>query len=136
MNSVSLVGRLTKDPEIRHTQGQQPMTVANFSLAIDRPVRAGQEKKTDYPRITVFGRQAESCEKYLAKGMRVGVTGRIQTDKYTNRDGVTVYTTYVIADRVEFLDYKNRNAQDGGNHEHDPGVPEGFQAVDDEDIPF
>ena len=112
------------------------MTVANFSLAIDRPVRAGQEKKTDYPRITVFGRQAENCEKFVTKGMRVGVTGRMQTDKYTNKDGVTIYTTVVIADRVEFLDYKNRNAQDGGNYEQDPGVPEGFQAVDDEDIPF
>ena len=136
MNSIVLIGRLTKDPEVRYTTGQEPMAIATFSVAVDRPVRSGQEKKTDYPRITVFGRQAESCEKYLAKGMRVGVTGRIQTDKYTNRDGVTVYTTYVIADRVEFLDYKNRNAQDGGNHEHDPGVPEGFQAVDDEDIPF
>ena len=136
MNVVSLVGRLTKDPEIRHTQGQQPMTIANFSLAIDRSVKAGQEKKADFPRITVFGRQAENCEKFVAKGMRVGVIGRLQTGSYTNKDGQTVYTTDIIADRVEFLDYKNRNDQGGGNYEQYPDVPEGFQPITDDDIPF
>lgn len=66
MNSVVLIGRLTKDPEVRYTTGQEPMAIATFSVAIDRPVRAGQEKKTDFPRVTVLGRQAENCERYLA----------------------------------------------------------------------
>ncbi|MEI3518051.1 MAG: single-stranded DNA-binding protein [Clostridia bacterium] len=101
MNSVVLIGRLTRDPEIRYIPESQ-MAVATFTVAIDRPVRSGQEKKTDFPRVTVFGRQAENCERFLAKGRLVGVQGRIQTGSYTNKDGVTVYTTDVVADRVEF----------------------------------
>lgn len=101
MNSVILIGRLTRDPELRYTSGTQ-MAVATFTVAIDRPVRAGAEKQTDFPRVTVFGKQAENCEKYLAKGRLVGVQGRLQTGSYTNKDGVTVYTTDVVADRVEF----------------------------------
>ena len=78
MNSVVLIGRLTRDPEVRYISESQ-MAVATFTVAIDRPVRSGQEKKTDFPRVTVFGRQAENCEKFLAKGRLVGVQGRIQT---------------------------------------------------------
>ena len=107
MNSVVLIGRLTRDPEIRYTSGTQ-MAVATFTVAIDRPVRAGGEKQTDFPRITVFGKQAENCERYLAKGRLVGVQGRIQTGSYQNKDGVTVYTTDVVADRVEFLEWGDR----------------------------
>ena len=95
MNSVVLIGRLTRDPEIRYTSGTQ-MAVATFTVAIDRPVRAGGEKQTDFPRITVFGKQAENCERYLAKGRLVGVQGRIQTGSYQNKDGVTVYTLSLI----------------------------------------
>ena len=76
MNSVVLIGRLTRDPEVRYTASTQ-MAVASFTVAIDRPVRAGGEKQTDFPRVTVFGKQAENCEKYLAKGRLVGVQGRI-----------------------------------------------------------
>ena len=108
MNSVVLIGRLTRDPEIRYTAATQ-MAVATFTIAIDRPVRAGGEKQTDFPRITVFGRQAENCERYLAKGRLVGVQGRLQTGSYQNKDGVTVYTTDVVADRVEFLEWGDRN---------------------------
>ena len=100
MNSVVLIGRLTRDPELRYTTSQ--MAVATFSLAIDRPVRAGKERETDFPRVTVFGKQAENCEKYLAKGRMAAVQGRLQTGSYTNKDGATVYTTDVVADRVEF----------------------------------
>ena len=107
MNSVVLIGRLTRDPEVRYISESQ-MAVATFTVAIDRPVRSGQEKKTDFPRVTVFGRQAENCEKFLAKGRLVGVQGRIQTGSYTNRDGATVYTTDVVADRVEFLEWGDR----------------------------
>ena len=141
MNSVVLIGRLTRDPEVRYVSESQ-MAVASFTVAIDRPVRAGQEKKTDFPRVTVFGRQAENCEKFLAKGRLVGVQGRIQTGSYTNRDGVTVYTTDVVADRVEFLEWGDRPARSGGGSQQssyddaDNGISEGFQAITDDDIPF
>lgn len=108
MNSVVLIGRLTRDPEIRYTASTQ-MAVVTFTIAIDRPVRSGGEKQADFPRITVFGRQAENCERYLAKGRLVGVQGRLQTGSYQNKDGVTVYTTDVVADRVEFLEWGDRN---------------------------
>lgn len=153
MNSVVLIGRLTRDPEVRYTAGTQ-MAVCTFTVAIDRPVRAGAEKQTDFPRVTVFGKQAENCERFLAKGRLVGVQGRIQTGSYTNRDGATVYTTDVVADRVEFLEWGDRAPRSGGNaggqqgqqyaqpqqsqsyDDRDNGVPEGFQAITDDDIPF
>ena len=113
MNSVVLIGRLTRDPEVRYTGGQNNMAVATFSVAIDRPTKRGEEKKADFPRVTAFGRQAENCEKFLAKGRLVGVQGRIQTGSYTNKDGRTVYTTDVVADRVEFLEWGNKNDSGG-----------------------
>lgn len=143
MNSVVLIGRLTRDPEIRYTAGTQ-MAVATFTVAIDRPVRAGAEKQTDFPRVTVFGKQAENCERFLAKGRLVGVQGRIQTGSYTNKDGATVYTTDVVADRVEFLEWGDRNERGERPQQNyrpsAPGAsvdtaPEGFSAID-EDIPF
>ncbi len=146
MNSVVLIGRLTRDPELRYTAGSQ-MAVATFTVAIDRPVRSGGEKQTDFPRVTVFGKQAENCEKYLAKGRLVGVQGRLQTGSYTNKDGATVYTTDVVADRVEFLEWGDRpqgSSQGGfgqggfGQSSQGSGsdaAPSGFSAID-EDIPF
>lgn len=125
-NLVFLIGRLTRDPEVRYTPEQ--MAVARFSLAIDRPVGKGKEKQTDFPTVVVFGKQAENCGKYISKGRLVAVQGRIQTGSYTNKDGVKVYTTDVIANNVEFLDK-------GDRAEQDPGVPEGFSALD-EGIPF
>lgn len=113
MNSVQLIGRLTRDPEIRYTSGSQ-MAVATFTIAIDRPTRAGGERQTDFPRITVFGRQAETCEKYLAKGRKVAIEGRIQTGSYQNKNGETVYTTDVVANRVEFLEWGDRPQGQGG----------------------
>ena len=129
MNSVVLIGRLTRDPEMRYTAGTQ-MAVATFTLAIDRPVKAGGKRQTDFPRVTVFGRQAENCEKYLVKGRLVGVQGRLQTGSYINKDGETVYTTDVVADRVEFLEWGDK--QETGRT---PIEPNDFAAVD-EDIPF
>ena len=142
MNSVVLIGRLTRDPEVRYTSGTQ-MAVCTFTIAIDRPVRAGGEKQTDFPRVTVFGKQAENCERFLAKGRLVGVQGRIQTGSYTNKDGATVYTTDVVADRVEFLEWGDRNerqaarpaAQSSAPEGGFDAAPEGFSAID-EDIPF
>lgn len=126
-NLVFLIGRLTRDPEVRYTSGTQ-MAVCTFSLAIDRPVKAGAEKQTDFPRVTVFGKQAENCERFLSKGRLVGVQGRLQTGSYTDKNGNTVYTTDVIADRVEFLERAEKS-------EPAEPVPQGFAAVD-EDIPF
>ena len=143
MNSVVLIGRLTRDPELRYTAGSQ-MAVATFTVAIDRPVRAGAEKQTDFPRVTVFGKQAENCERFLAKGRLVGVQGRIQTGSYTNKDGATVYTTDVVADRVEFLEWGDRNERGDRPQQsyrssapaaNVDAAPEGFSAID-EDIPF
>lgn len=141
MNSVVLIGRLTRDPEVRYTAGTQ-MAVCTFNVAIDRPVRAGAEKQTDFPRVTVFGKQAENCERFLAKGRLVGVQGRIQTGSYTNKDGATVYTTDVVADRVEFLEWGDRasgQAEHSGQSQYRAqaadAIPEGFAAID-EDIPF
>lgn len=146
MNSVVLIGRLTRDPELRYTTSQ--MAVATFSLAIDRPVRAGKERETDFPRVTVFGKQAENCEKYLAKGRMAAVQGRLQTGSYTNKDGATVYTTDVVADRVEFLEWGDRPqgsaARPQQTHVSEPTsvsggfddeMPDSFQAID-EDVPF
>ena len=148
MNSVVLIGRLTRDPEVRYTAGTQ-MAVCTFTVAIDRPVRAGGEKQTDFPRGTVFGKQAENCERFLAKGRLVGVQGRLQTGSYTNKDGATVYTTDVVADRVEFLEWGDR-PQGGQGQSYSRGqaqsqassqssdfdeAPAGFSAID-EDIPF
>ncbi|MCH3954107.1 MAG: single-stranded DNA-binding protein [Eubacterium sp.] len=131
MNSVVLIGRLTKDPQVRYTSGSQ-MAVASFTLAIDRPVRNGGERQADFPRIVVFGRQAETCEKYLAKGRLVAVSGRIQTGSYQNQKGDTVYTTDVVANRVEFLEWGDRqgsgsgqNYRQGGNDGYSGGYNNG-----------
>ncbi|MDD7718398.1 MAG: single-stranded DNA-binding protein [Eubacteriaceae bacterium] len=145
MNSVFLIGRLTRDPEVRYTAATQ-MAVATFTVAIDRPTRPGAEKQTDFPRVTVFGKQAESCEKYLAKGRLVAVEGRLQTGSYQNKDGATVYTTDVVANRVQFLEWGDRpqggsaprqSASSGfGTVESMPmEMPDSFQAID-EDVPF
>lgn len=143
MNSVILIGRLTRDPELRYTNGSQ-MAIAKFSIAVDRPARQGEEKKADFPRITVFGKQAENCEKYLAKGRMVCVQGRIQTGSYQDKDGKTVYTTDVVADRVEFLEWGDKNPS-AGNFTQAPEVqsgedleaemPDSFLAIN-EDVPF
>ena len=136
MNSVALVGRLTRDPELRYTAGTQ-MAVAKFTVAIDDGF--GEKKRTNFIPVTVFGKTAENCEKYLAKGRLVGVQGKIQTGSYTNKDGATVYTTDVVADRVEFLERGERNERSAAPRQSGMGgfdaAPEGFSAID-EDIPF
>lgn len=102
MNSVILIGRLARDPELSYTPNTQS-AVCRFTIAVDRPRRQGEDQGADFIRITVWGRQAETCDRYLSKGRQVAVMGRIQTGSYKNREGVTVYTTDVVADRVEFL---------------------------------
>lgn len=136
MNSVILIGRLTKDPEVRYTASQ--MAVASFTLAIDRPTGKDGEKHADFPRITVFGKQAENCERYLSKGRMVAVQGRIQTGSYKDKDGKTVYTTDVVADRVRFLgSYDNSKVNNNNSADTDISaeMPDSFEAIED-DVPF
>ena len=110
MNSVILIGRLARDPELSYTANTQN-AVCRFTLAVDRPKRQGEDQGADFIRITVWGRQAETCDRYLSKGRQVAVMGRIQTGSYKNREGVTVYTTDVVADRVEFLGSGNGSGE-------------------------
>lgn len=100
MNVIILIGRLTKNPEMK--EGNTPMT--NFTIAVDRE---GKNDETDFPRVTVFGKQAENCVRYLSKGSLVAIRGAIRTGQYTDREGRTVYTTDVVANRVQFLSPKN-----------------------------
>ncbi|MCQ2551468.1 MAG: single-stranded DNA-binding protein [Clostridia bacterium] len=127
MNQVNLIGRLTRDPDVRYNQNQ--MAVARFSIAINTGF--GDNERTDYPSIVVFGKSAENCEKYLAKGRLVAVSGRLQTGSYTNKDGNTVYTTDVVANRVEFLEWGDRPSSPA----KEEAVPSGFQELE-EDLPF
>lgn len=116
MNNVILIGRLTADPELRYTPSNQT-PVARFTLAVDREGRQqGQERQADFIRITVWGRQAETVNQYLSKGRQVAVNGRIQTGSYRNREGATVYTTEVVANRVEFLGSGNGGGNNAGNN--------------------
>ena len=136
MNSVILIGRLTKDPEIRYIPENQN-AVASFTLAVDRPF--AKEKHADFIRITVFGKQAENCERFLSKGRLAGIQGRLQTGSYKNKEGATVYTTEIVADRVEFLEWGNKDEEKTSDKDfkQTPGIPEGFQVLeDDDDIPF
>ncbi len=132
MNSVVLIGRLTRDPEVRYTESQ--LAIARFSIAINRvPGRDGQDRGADFPNIVVFGKQAENCERFLTKGRQVAIQGHIQTGSY-EKDGRKVYTTDVVADRVEFLEWGDRSQS--SSQGSSAGIPEGFQAIDDDDIPF
>lgn len=127
MNVCALIGRTTRDPEVRYTAGTQ-MAVAKFTLAIDDGY--GEKKRTNFIPVTVFGKAAEACEKYLTKGRLVGVEGKIQTGSYQNKEGQTVYTTDVIASKVKFLEWGEK---DGDSVKQQ--APEGFSYID-EDIPF
>ena len=127
MNSVVLIGRLTRDPEVRYTESQ--LAVARFSIAINRvPGRDSLDRSVDFPNIVVFGKQAENCERFLTKGRQVAIQGHIQTGSY-EKDGRKVYTTDVVADRVEFLEW-------GDREQKSDGTPSGFTEINEEDIPF
>lgn len=106
MNTVVLIGRPTGEPQMAYTPSQ--MAIAKFTLAVDRPKQKGKEDGTDFIRIVVFGKQAENCGKFLGKGNKTAVQGRIQTGSYKDKDGKTVWTTDVIADRVEFLEWPEK----------------------------
>ena len=136
MNSVNLVGRLTRDPEIKYTNNGA--SIARFSIAVDRRFAKEGEQTADFINCVAFGKTAEFIEKYFHKGNRIGLGGRIQTGSYKNKDGATVYTTDVIAENVEFVESKGSSA--GGNNTPvqspaDDGfvnIPDGI----DEELPF
>lgn len=133
MNVVVLMGRLTKDPETRYTQGAEPMAITRYTLAVDRRFKQG-DQTADFISCVCFRKAAEFAEKYFRQGMRVTVSGRIQTGSYTNKDGQKVYTTEVVVDNQEFADAKREEKkQDPEIPENDfVGVPEGFE----EELPF
>lgn len=148
MNKVILMGRLTRDPEVRYAQGDGSMAIARYSLAVDRRGRGNSQddQTADFINIVAFGRAGEFAEKYLHKGTKVLVTGRIQTGSYTNKDGVKVYTTDVIAEDQEFAESKNSSSATSGgfgmNSERPREMPaEGFMNFPDgdgieDDLPF
>ena len=113
MNKVILMGRLTRDPEVRYSQGASQTAVARFSIAVDRRFKREGEPDADFFNCTSFGRQAEFVERYLHKGTKVVLVGRIQNDNYTNKDGQMVYSVRVMVDEIEFAESKN--ASGGGN---------------------
>lgn len=133
MNIVVLMGRLTKDPETRYTQGAEPMAITRYTLAVDRRFKQG-DQTADFISCVCFRKAAEFAEKYFRQGMRVTVSGRIQTGSYTNKDGQKVYTTEVVVDNQEFADAKREEKkQDPEIPENDfVGVPEGLE----EELPF
>ena len=145
MNKVILMGRLTRDPEIRYSQGESATAVARFTLAVDRRFkRQGDDQTADFINCVAFGRTAEFAEKYLHQGTKVVGCGRIQTGSYTNKDGQRVYTTDVVLDEVEFAESKNAASQNEGGYAP-TSRPEPSQAVDgfmnipdgiDEELPF
>lgn len=148
MNKVILMGRLTRDPEVRYSQGETPLAIARYTLAVDRRFsrnNGGDNQQTaDFISCVAFGRSGEFAEKYLRKGTKIAVTGRIQTGSYTNRDGQTVYTTEVVVEDQEFAESKNSNSgSDGGytgNSRPAPsGAGDGFMNIPDgidEELPF
>lgn len=158
MNKVILMGRLTRDPEVRYSQGERSMAIARYTLAVDRRGRRSQdssEQTADFINIVAFDRAGEFAEKYFRQGMRVLVTGRIQTGSYTNKDGQRVYTTDIIVEDQEFADSKgaagngmNTSSSMGGGYGYQQtsrpaptsAIGDGFMnipdGVEDEGLPF
>ena len=137
MNKVILMGRLTRDPEVRYSQGENAMAIARYSLAVDRRFnRNNQDGQTaDFINCVAFGRSGEFAEKYFRKGIKVLVEGRIQTGSYTNKDGVKVYTTDVVVENQEFAESKNASAENSGGYAGAPApsqpVGDGFMNIPD-----
>ena len=148
MNKVILMGRLTRDPEVRYSQGASQTAVARFSIAVDRRFKREGEPDADFFNCTAFGRQAEFVERYLHKGTKIVLSGRIQNDNYTNKDGQMVYSVRVMVDEIEFAESKNASSQNeggfqggfaGGAAPAASGASDGFMNIPDgidEELPF
>lgn len=113
MNKIIIMGRLTRDPDIRYTQGENQTAIARFSLAVDRRWKREGEPDADFFNCTAFGRQAEFVEKYLKKGTKIAITGRIQNDNYTDRNGQKVYSVQIMVEEMEFAESKSKNVEAG-----------------------
>lgn len=145
MNKVILMGRLTREPEIRYSQGNDQMAIARYTLAVERRYNRNAEQTADFINCVAFGRLAEVAEKYFHRGTKLAVTGRIQTGSYTNKDGNKVYTTDVVVEDQEFAESKGSSSSDGGSYQP-AGRPspanasaEGFMSIPEgieDDLPF
>lgn len=142
MNKVILMGRLTCDPEVRYTQGNEPMAIARYTLAVDRKIKRENEATADFVSCVCFGRAAEFAEKYFKQGIKIVISGRIQTGSYTNREGHKVYTTDVVVEEQEFAESKNAGSSQQVKKEQTPPPmtdTDGFMNIPDgieEELPF
>ncbi len=151
MNKVILMGRLTRDPDIRYSAGENSMAIARYTLAVDRRFKRDNDATADFISCVAFGRSAEFAEKYFRQGLKIVVTGRIQTGSYTNRDGQKVYTTDVVVEDQEFAESKaasQSNSYDAGGYqqqqsyskpEPSAAAGDGFMNIPDgidEELPF
>ncbi|MEI1256013.1 single-stranded DNA-binding protein [Blautia sp. JLR.GB0024] len=140
MNKVILIGRLTRDPEVRYSAGENSMAIARYTIAVDRRFKRDGEATADFIGCVAFGRQAEFAEKYFRQGIKIAIGGRIQTGSYVNKDGVKVYTTDVVIEDQEFAESKNTQQADNQQMQNRqlPGserfmnIPDGI----DETLPF
>lgn len=143
MNKVILMGRLTKDPDVRYSQGEKTTAVARYALAVDRKFKRDGEASADFINCIAFGKNGEFAEKYLRKGTKIVVVGRIQTGSFTNKDGQKVYTTDVVVEEHEFAESKKVSSENSGNSNNlsnsFPTDKDGFMNIPDgidEEIPF
>ena len=147
MNKVILMGRLTRDPEVRYSSGENALAIARYTLAVDRRFHKDNEASADFIACVAFGKGGEFAEKYLRQGTKVVVTGRIQTGSYTNREGQKVYTTEIVVDDQEFAESKtasqnNSQTSAGSRQQPPPSMPtdkDGFMQIPDgidEELPF
>ena len=140
MNKVILMGRLTRDPEIKSSQGEKSTTIARYTLAVDRRFKRDNEQNADFIGCVAFGKSAEFAEKYFRQGIKVVVTGRIQTGSYTNKDGQKVYTTDVVVEDQEFAESKATSQQNQQPNNSAPASDgDGFMNIPDgidEELPF
>lgn len=139
MNKVIIIGRFTRDPEVKYTANNT--CYASFSVAIDRRYKQDGQPTADFPRVIAWGKTAEFIEKYFRKGMKIAIDGRIQTGSYKNKDGQTIYTTDVVAENVEFVESKNSSDNNNNTKGTAPSVADdGWMSipddVDDEGLPF
>ena len=138
MTRVILIGRLTRDPEVRYSTGENPTAIARYSLAVDRRFKREGEQTADFINCIAFGKNGEFAEKHLRKGTKIAVIGRIQTGSYTNRDGQKVYTTDVVVEEHEFAESKAISQQSNGSATIPPSS-DGFMNIPDEideEVPF
>ena len=139
MNKVILIGRLTKDPEVRYTQGENATAVARYSLAVDRKFKKEGEQTADFINCVAFGKNGEFAEKYLRKGVKISIVGKIQTGNYTNNEGVKVYTTDVVVEEHEFCESKATQSEQVTSQATSKDIGDGFMSIPDdidENLPF